>query len=430
MADIATTPETRGKDDRYTSSLLGVLMDTVSDGVFVLSRTGDDAPFVIEDANKALGRLVTGRVIGEDAQRVLPTKFADWLQERASEVLENGETLSARVSDKFDGVEHFLNVTLKPLSRKKQKVVATVRVITDSVRQREELRENRERFAIALEYAPYGVCFVGQDHMPLMVNRALAGWLDATMQTILQKPIEDYIHPDDRPLFARALQKILATGTAYQDVEVRLQTERGDQWVAVSMSQVASNAGGYVIIQFADITKRKQQEKELVKLATQDHLTGLANRMVFEDALKKATKRARRYNRHGVVLFIDLNDFKVVNDTYGHKAGDSILTEVGRVLTHTLRETDTIARIGGDEFAVIMDEACEKEAALKADLIEQEIANIKVMAHGKQVSIGASVGFHVFDGENVKSLEEIVACADKAMYAQKEASKARLRLVS
>ena len=145
--------------------------------------------------------------------------------------------------------------------------------------------------------------------------------------------------------------------------------------------------------------------------------------MVFEKSLRTALAKARRYNRPGAVLYIDLNDFKGINDTYGHKAGDKVLTEVGQVLKQVFRETDTVSRIGGDEFAVIMEEASLQEAQWKAGLVEQAVKDLNVVAHDKLVKVGVSLGVQAFDGSDELTADAIIEAADKAMYDHKSQSK-------
>jgi diguanylate cyclase (GGDEF)-like protein len=189
------------------------------------------------------------------------------------------------------------------------------------------------------------------------------------------------------------------------------------------MSRVEDTESPYTIVQFVDITKRKEEESELLRLATQDHLTELSNRKVFDENLGMSIKQAKRYNRQGAVLYIDLDKFKDINDNYGHKAGDCILKEVGKALKEVFRETDTVSRIGGDEFAIIMNEVDCTEAQRKAGMIEDKIKKIRITAHGKEVSVTASMGVQIFNGINCPSEEDIVEGADKAMYNKKAASK-------
>lgn len=295
-----------------------------------------------------------------------------------------------------------------------------VQVVADH--KEEDISLKRERAAIALEYAPFGVAFIGSDGLPQLLNRQFCRWFNRSLQQLKNTSVSNLIHEEDRSLFDQAVRKVLASGQVYQDVEIRLISQSGmTRWASLNMSRIHDGKELFVMAQFTDISKRKLAEEELVRMATCDHLTSLANRKVFEENLKKALKNARRYNRRGAVLYIDLNDFKNINDMFGHKAGDAILVEVAQVLEHSLREGDTIARLGGDEFAVIMEETAPEEAYRKAQIVEDAVENIKVVAHGKQVGVSVSVGVKVFSGSDISSMEDVVAAADKAMYDKKAA---------
>lgn len=276
-----------------------------------------------------------------------------------------------------------------------------------------------------VQYAPFGVVVVGPDAMPVYMNRTLSKWLDRPFQELMPEAVSKIFHYEDRDVFAQALERVLLSGRCYRSVELRLagaQHRRGaPDWVSVNLSRCERQGQIYVLVQMVDITDMKIQQAELTKLATQDHLTGVANRLVFEQNLEKALLKAKRARATGAVLFIDLDHFKMVNDTYGHKAGDAILSSVGRVLQQYFRAGDTVARIGGDEFAVILENVSSEEAHIKADLLAKAVASISVTAHGQIVNAQASVGVKIF--ESGAKAEEIVAAADEAMYTRKRAQK-------
>lgn len=276
----------------------------------------------------------------------------------------------------------------------------------------------------ALEYAPFGVCIADNTGVPLYVNRQLAKWIDRPLQQINREPLAELIHHGDRAAFACAMRRALSGQRFYRNIEVRLRAKQ-ERWVTVSLSTVAHQGQHHVIVHFTDVTRRRLQQKELVKLARRDHLTGLENRMAFEENLRRTVKNAQRHHRTGAVLYVDLDDFKGINDTFGHKVGDLILQRVARVLEKTFRETDTVARIGGDEFAIIMDEADEKECNTKVTDIQVAVGTIRVEIDGKHVIPQASVGCQPFDGRTDVCLDTLLGNADQAMYRHKATSKDR-----
>ena len=169
------------------------------------------------------------------------------------------------------------------------------------------------------------------------------------------------------------------------------------------------------------ITRRRAYQAQLVQWALYDALTGLANRKLFFDHLAADLAHAERHERRLALLYIDLDGFKAVNDTHGHKAGDDLLVQVGERLTGILRKSDTVARLGGDEFAVILTEADEEAAIRVGGKIIEELGRPFSLS-AVDVTIGASVGVAVYpDHEN--SQEALIKSADQAMYESKARGK-------
>lgn len=167
------------------------------------------------------------------------------------------------------------------------------------------------------------------------------------------------------------------------------------------------------------IEKLRNNEKALLQVVRVEPLTGLGNRIVLEEELSFAVALALLENSEGYLLLIDLDDFKIINDTHGHNAGDYVLQEVARRLRTAVRSTDTVARLGGDEFAVVL----EGKSLAKAipDLVQTLVGLISapIEYEGKTLTVGASIGIASFpsDGSNLKTL---LAHADRAMYATKQ----------
>jgi diguanylate cyclase (GGDEF)-like protein len=178
-----------------------------------------------------------------------------------------------------------------------------------------------------------------------------------------------------------------------------------------------------------DVTDRKAIEDELQRLSERDPLTGLLNRRSFDEALERELARARRHERSGAVLIVDLDRFKQINDELGHAAGDQALCHVAAVLSANLRETDTIgrdatgiaSRFGGDEFALLLPEADARGAEAVAERLVAALAASPLRIEGNEVQIGVSVGAAVFGGPGAPSSEELLAAADRAMYVVKAA---------
>ncbi len=175
---------------------------------------------------------------------------------------------------------------------------------------------------------------------------------------------------------------------------------------------------------FRDVTERQRFEDELQHLADHDALTGLHNRRRFEEELGREVARAARYHTVGAAILLDLDNFKYVNDTLGHNAGDQILIGVTTLLRDRLRRTDSVARLGGDEFAILLPETSKEEAEAVATDILARIREHGAMADGRSVSLTSSLGVALFD-EHRTSGEEVLAAADLAMYEAKDGGRDR-----
>jgi diguanylate cyclase (GGDEF)-like protein len=170
------------------------------------------------------------------------------------------------------------------------------------------------------------------------------------------------------------------------------------------------------------ITRLKQTNEQILKLAQHDTLTALPNRILFYDRLNQAMTRASRDKASFAVLYIDLDDFKIVNDTFGHDAGDALLREAAKRITACVRNSDTVARMGGDEFTVIISNARTQNSVERvAKKIVANLAN-QFDLNGKICSVSASIGI-AFYPENGETAAQLVKVADDAMYAAKSSGK-------
>src|SRR6185312_15890740 len=170
-----------------------------------------------------------------------------------------------------------------------------------------------------------------------------------------------------------------------------------------------------------------ERMQELQREASLDPLTGLKNRRRFDEDLRTAMARARREHTTGAVLMLDLDDFKHVNDTYGHPAGDRTIKEVADVLRQRTRESDSLARFGGDEFAVVVPRCSPAEARTVAESIASAIREHRP-ADGEVDPITASVGVAMFGTDPRTSAESVVSEADTAMYAAKDGGRDGVRV--
>jgi diguanylate cyclase (GGDEF)-like protein len=170
------------------------------------------------------------------------------------------------------------------------------------------------------------------------------------------------------------------------------------------------------------ITRLKQTNEQIIHLAHHDALTGLPNRILFQDRLNQAIAKARRDKESIAVLFLDLDGFKLINDTYGHVVGDKLLSEAAKRILACVRDSDTVARMGGDEFTVIL---CNLNAPKNTDRVVSKIVESiadPFVLNGKCCSVSVSVGIALYP-DNGKTSEQLVKIADAAMYLAKQSGK-------
>lgn len=193
------------------------------------------------------------------------------------------------------------------------------------------------------------------------------------------------------------------------------------EWLHVSVIKSDGEVSGYVGI-FSDISEQKLTEQELYQRAHHDPLTGLANRLLLDDRLKRAIAQGQRSQKRIALLYLDLDRFKPINDQYGHQVGDAVLCEVARRLKNTVRDVDTVARVGGDEFIILLpEEELRADAVSVAERIHDELKR-PIEYQDLQLAIGVSIGIALCP-EDADEPEALITCADVAMYKTKMATR-------
>ncbi|HMK63609.1 MAG TPA: diguanylate cyclase, partial [Acidimicrobiales bacterium] len=261
-----------------------------------------------------------------------------------------------------------------------------------------ELAEARERFRHAFEETPVGMALVSIDEESrgrfLQVNRALCHLTGFCAPELLEHRLSGLVHPDNAVELRQSADRLFS-GSANFELELRLATHGGPWvWALVHGSLVRDTAGTplYGVVHIEDISGRKAAEERLSHLALHDPLTNLANRVLIAENLRKALATAARYGTVVAVLYLDLDNFKEVNDRWGHEAGDSVLQEVARRLKEAVRPEDTPGRLGGDEFVVICTGITEAEGAMAiAERIEGALSR-PIAVGADTVSIRVSIG--------------------------------------
>lgn len=214
---------------------------------------------------------------------------------------------------------------------------------------------------------------------------------------------------------------------SYQE-EYQCQLSGADNWYIMSVTPLVGGVPG-AVVSHIDISGRKRAEQQIEYMALHDMLTDLPNRKLFMDRFNQALARSRRYLKPAAVLYVDLDDFKAINDTLGHQAGDTVLAETARRLKELVRESDTVARIGGDEFAVILMDVQTPAGAVQVAEKIIRATSVPIPLADQQVEVGSSIGISLYpkDGSSIASL---LKCADSAMYVAKSLGKRTYSLYS
>jgi diguanylate cyclase (GGDEF)-like protein/PAS domain S-box-containing protein len=282
-------------------------------------------------------------------------------------------------------------------------------------------------FEEVFERAPIGTGLLDREGRWLLVNRALCNITGYTPEELMGKRFDAIVHPEDAENDLQQRRELLAGRIAAFQVEKRYYDAAGETVSAIVSTSLVRDQDGeplHYIVQLQDISERKQLEEHLRHLADHDPLTGLRNRRLFDHDLKLQVARSQRYGELAGIVIIDLDDFKVINDEHGHKAGDDVLKAVARTLTRRLRESDLVARLGGDEFAVLLAHVDEHSLAHVADGLQQLIPTCAVDVGAAVVRPQGSVGAALISKQTA-SAEEALVAADRAMYAAKRAARGR-----
>lgn len=308
---------------------------------------------------------------------------------------------------------------------------AFVRDISERKKTEKILQENQERLALATQHNGVGIW----DWNPRTMEMV---W-DDSMFALYQMRREDFsgcidaweksLHPDDLPRFRREANEALADRQSL-DTEFRVIWPNGEIHYIKAVAKIFRDGNGEptrMLGANVDITARKCLEDELKRQARIDFLTGLSNRRYFMEQAEFELHRAVRYGKPLSLLMMDIDFFKRINDSHGHKLGDSVLEKLAEVCRRLLREVDIIGRVGGEEFAILLPETDKDEAAEVAERLRAELAAARtpLPAGGLPVRFTVSIGVTTLASAD-DNLDILFHLADKALYAAKNAGRNRV----
>ncbi len=436
---------------RRSETKLRTLYDSTSDAVMLLNEKG------LFDCNKA-----TMAIFGcTDQKYFCSLHFADLSPAKQPCGTDSMELANRHIAIAMDKGSYHFEWTHKRVDTGKSfpadvllcvmeingnpALQAVVRDITKRKHGENVLRESEFRWKFAIEGSGDGVWDWNIQTAEAKYSKRWKEMLGYAEDDIL--PTNDEwvkrIHPDDQSFVAGTMQAYLDGKTEIYVVEYRLRCKDDSyKWILGRGMIVSCDEDGKplrMIGTHTDITERKQMEDQVRQLAFYDSLTKLANRLLFNDRLTQAISTSKRSGCHVAVIFIDLDNFKALNDTHGHVIGDLLLTEVASRLKNCVRNNDTVARFGGDEFVVMLSELdVDKAASIsQASIVAEKMRNILsrlyllTIRHDGQSDTTvehhctASIGVALINHEG--SQDDILEWADAAMYQAKEAGRNSIR---
>lgn len=291
----------------------------------------------------------------------------------------------------------------------------------------QQSQQEQARMSSLLSAMSIGILFENAENRVLYVNPAFRRiWLIRDQVELAGRSTTEVLsfsanvlaRPDH---FSRHILHVLDTHEVSETFEIVM----ADGRVVTQLSYPVRDSEGRFIGRlwiYEDVTRERQTAEQLLYLAERDSLTGLYNRHRFQEELGRMLVDADRRDAEGALLFFDLDEFKYVNDTFGHRAGDAMLIRVAGEIGTLIRRNEILSRLGGDEFALLVPEAGEREAAMLAERVVRAISQIPFRFEGQNIRLTTSLGIALYPA-HAANAEELIAHADTAMYQAKEAGK-------
>lgn len=286
------------------------------------------------------------------------------------------------------------------------------------------LKTSEARFRAVFNHAAIGIVLIHLNGMMFDANIAFTDFLGYDLADLLDHSFHDFAPSEDANEYARQFTELVNRGVDHTEAEHRYVRRDGQVvWASVTMSRAEEDDGKVtgVIAMIQDITTRKSLEARLTHQAFHDSLTNLANRSLFRQRVEQALVRAHRRDRV-VIMFLDLDNFKSVNDGLGHSRGDELLVVVAHRLLNATRGSDTVARIGGDEFAILLSNVRDhSEVRIVAERIITALRE-PIVLHDEATTVGVSIGI-AWPHTDADAADELLRNADVAMYTAKSKGK-------
>ncbi len=293
-----------------------------------------------------------------------------------------------------------------------------------------EIKKKEAFLQQAFDGAGVSMILINKEQKIINANYAACRLSGYNKTELLKMRALDLFHEDDREKGTPFLIELIAGQIDRYQVKKRFVNKQGNiLWVNSTISSVKydNNKFDYAVVQSQDITQEQVLTQHLTYQAKHDSLTGLANRYAFDEKLQQVIIEYNDHNKPHVLCYIDLDQFKIINDTCGHLAGDELLRQISEVIRNSVRESDFLARIGGDEFAILMLNCSLSVAERSLTNLLQSICEFQFIHNGQVFTIGASLGVTVIEHHS-ETYIEVMKRADSACYAAKEAGRNQIHI--
>lgn len=427
-----TTMKKTSKALEENQKLLRTVIDEMPSILVVKDSKGN---FVL--GNKTVADLygtTPDQMIGKhDDDFGVPKEIADGFRDNVLSIMEKGETqiVVEESRDALSGENRHFKSIKKPFfdSDGNQQILVIATDITEILEAQKKVIESEHVLQEVMEITHEGIWDwdvssgkVAHNHQWYVILKLEP---DEYINTV--EAFKSILHPDDLLLVVERLNALLNGSESTYYSEHRMICSDGSEiWVQDRGEIIERDKNGNpvrIVGAFADITYQKKHQNELEYMAHYDMLTGLPNRSLEADRLKQAMAQVKRTGRHIAVIYLDLDGFKEINDSYGHDVGDLILITISKNMSQILRDEDTISRLGGDEFVVIIPDLNSKDEALDIAkrLLEQAAKLVTIDNH--IISLSASAGITFYPQTDDVDGDQLIRQADLAMYQAKQAGK-------
>ncbi|QHS21925.1 diguanylate cyclase [Virgibacillus sp. MSP4-1] len=422
-----TNRKNRERELRRTKEELEKVFNHVADAVFMFDENGDY--LAVNPAFTTMFGWTRDDVFYNPEATIIPENQKAEL-DKLFRRLKQGEVIEAHRSQRKtkDGSVIEVLSSYSPIMEDGTMIggVAVYKDVAKITELKDQLKESENRYQMIVEHSNDMIRVVNRDGYIQYASPAHQDILGIHPDFFAGKSYLSFIHLEDMAKVQNAFSMIIENKESIKFEYRRLNKDGEYVWVDTHGGPVLSASGEVEQVVFIsrDISNQKEKEKELMNMALFDELTGLPNRTFFQHQVEIAMNTTKRKGTVAAILMLDSDNFKVINDKYGHDAGDKVIKEVARRVQNSVRDTDTVSRMGGDEFQVVLPDLEDKEDAIRvSERIRKEMKQpFEVSASGDTITSTVSIGISYYQGEG-KSYEKLLKEADNALYQSKESGR-------